>query len=45
MLSIAGWLSLNLFGAGIAIMGFGSAFVGAIIVSIMCSLLGFITSD
>ncbi len=45
MLSIAGWLSLNLFGAGIAIMGFGSAFVGAIIVSIMCSLLGFITGD
>ena len=40
MLCIAGWLSLNLFGAGIAIMGFGSAFVGAIIVSIMCSLLG-----
>ena len=45
MLSIAGWLSLNLFGAGIAIAGFGSAFVGAIIVSIMCSLLGFIARD
>ena len=40
MLSLAGWLSVNIFGAGIAIAGFGAAFAGSIIVSIMCSLLG-----
>lgn len=45
MLSLAGWLSLNLLGAGVAITGFGSAFAGAIVVSIMCTLLGFITRD
>lgn len=40
MLELASSLSLNLLGAGIVITGFGSAFVGAIIVSIMCTILG-----
>ena len=39
MLELASWLSLNLFGAGIAIDGFLSAFIGAIVVSIASSLL------
>ena len=45
MLSLAGWLSVNIFGAGIAIAGFGSAFAGSIIVSIMCALLGSVAKD
>ena len=45
MLSLAGWLSVNLFGAGIVIADFWSAFLGAIIVSIMCSILGVLTKD
>ena len=40
MLQFASQLSLNLFHAGIVIDGFGAAFGGAIIVSIMCTLLG-----
>lgn len=40
MLELASWLSVNLLGAGISIAGFGSAFFGAIIVSILCSILG-----
>ena len=39
MLELASWLSLNLFGAGIAIDGVLSAFIGAIVVSIASSLL------
>lgn len=39
MLELASWLSVNLLGAGIAISGFGSAFFGAIIVSIMSAVL------
>lgn len=42
MLELASWLSLNLFGAGIVIASFGSAFFGAIVVSIASSLLGFL---
>ena len=45
MLELASWLSVNLLGAGIAIDGFFSALFGAIIVSIMCALLGVATSD
>ncbi len=45
MLELASWLSLNLLGAGISIDGFLSALVGAIVVSIMCSLLGIATKD
>lgn len=40
MLELASWLSVNLFGAGISIAGFWSAFVGAIIVSIVGAVLG-----
>ena len=40
MLELASWLSVNLLGAGISISGFWSAFFGAIIVSIISSLLG-----
>ncbi len=43
MLQLASWLSVNLLGSGIAISGFGSAFLGSIIVSIMCSILGVAT--
>ena len=45
MLELASWLSVNLLGAGISITGFGAAFFGAIVVSIMCALLGVATKD
>lgn len=45
MLELASWLSVNLLGAGISISGFGAAFFGAIVVSIMCALLGVATGD
>ncbi|MDM8245775.1 phage holin family protein [Collinsella tanakaei] len=45
MLELASWLSVNLLGAGISISGFGAAFFGAIVVSIMCAILGVATSD
>ena len=35
MLELASYLSVNLLGAGISIAGFGSAFMGSILVSIM----------
>ena len=37
MLELASYLSVNLLGAGISIAGFGSAFMGSILVSIMRS--------
>ena len=40
MLELASWLSVSFLGAGISIASFGSAFVGAIIVSILCAILG-----
>lgn len=40
MLELASTLSLDLLDAGIVIVDFGSAFMGAIIVSIMCMILG-----
>ena len=40
MLQLASSLSLNLLGSGIVAANFVSAFVGAIIVSIMCTILG-----
>ncbi|WP_102371822.1 phage holin family protein [Enorma phocaeensis] len=40
MLQLASSLSLNLLETGIVIDGFGAAFGGAIIVSIMCTILG-----
>lgn len=45
MLELASWLSVNILGAGISISSFGSAFVGAIIVSIMCSILNNVIQD
>lgn len=45
MLELASWLSVNLLGSGISIDGFGSALLGSIIVSILCSILGAATSD
>ena len=45
MLELASWLSVNLLGAGVSISGFGAAFFGAIVVSIMCAILGVATSD
>lgn len=45
MLSLASWLSVNLLGAGIVIESFWSAFFGAIIVSIFCSIFGALTRD
>lgn len=40
MLQLAGWLSVNVFGAGIEVSSFGSAFFGAIIISIVSALIG-----
>ena len=45
MLTLASWLSVNLLGVGIAISGFGPAFFGAIVVSIMCAILNGVTAD
>lgn len=45
MLELASWLSVNLIGVGISIAGFGSAFLGAIVISIMCGLLNSVMSD
>ena len=45
MLELASWLSVSVLGAGIAIEGFWSAFFGAIIVSILCTILGALTRD
>lgn len=39
MLELAGWLSVSLFGMGIAIEGFGAALLGSIIISLLCSVL------
>lgn len=45
MLELASWLSVNLLGSGISISGFFSALFGAILISIISSLLGAVTSD
>lgn len=45
MLELASWLSLNLLGTGIAIDSFGSALFGAVIVSILCSMLSVMTQE
>ena len=39
MLVLASWLSLNLFGTGIAIAGFGSALVGSLISSLVSTFV------
>lgn len=41
VLVLTSWLSLNLFGAGIAIDGFGSAIVGALVIGIVTGVIGF----
>lgn len=45
VLELASWLSLNLFGAGIAIFSLGSAIMGAIIISIVSMLLSGVIGD
>lgn len=45
MFELAGWMSVSFLGAGISIAGFGSAFMGAIVVSIVSALLGVTTKD
>ncbi len=39
-LLIASWLSVNVFGIGVQIADFGSAFFGAIVISIVSSIVG-----
>lgn len=43
MLELASWLARNVFQAGISIDSFGSAFFGAIVISIVTAILGAIT--
>ena len=45
MLELASYLSVNLLGAGISIAGFGSAFMGSILVSILRSILDSISRN
>ena len=45
MLELAGSLSLSLFGSGIQIDGFGSAFLGAIVISIASMIVGSVIGD
>lgn len=45
MLQLAGNLSLGLFGSGIAIDGFGSAFLGSIIISLASMLISPVFGD
>lgn len=39
MLELAAWASTGLFGSGVAVDGFGSAFLGSIIISIVSGLV------
>lgn len=43
MLLLASWLSINLFGAGIAISSFGAAFWGALVISLVCTVIEAVT--
>lgn len=43
MLELASWLSLNLFGAGLVVSGFGAAFVGALVISIVSTIMESVT--
>ncbi len=46
LLELAAWASTGLFGSGIAVDGFGSAFFGSIIISIVSALVNsFIGND
>ena len=44
LLELAAWLSAGIFGSGIAIASFGSAFVGSIVISIVSSIVDNIMS-
>lgn len=39
MLELASWLSLNLFGTGLVVAGFGAAFMGALVISLVSTLM------
>lgn len=43
MLELASWLSLNLFGTGIVVTGFGAAFVGALVISLVSTVMESLT--
>lgn len=43
LLELASWLTLNLFGSGIVIHGFGWAFLGSIIISIALAAINALT--
>lgn len=43
MIYLASWLADSLFGAGIVIDSFGSAFVASIVISVVSAILGSIT--
>lgn len=43
MLELASWLSINLFGTGIVVTGFWSAFLGALIISLVATITSSIT--
>ncbi len=45
VLELASWLSLNMLGIGIEIFSFGSALLGAVIISIVSMLLGGVVGD
>ena len=45
MLELASYVSRNIFMAGVAIDNFGSAFIGAIIVSVVTAVVGSVISD
>ena len=46
LLELAAWASTGIFGSGIAVNGFGSAFIGSIIISIVSALVnGLIGTD
>lgn len=43
MLELASWLSLNLFGTGIVVSGFAPAFLGALVISLVSTVLEAVT--
>lgn len=43
LLNLASWVSLNFFPSGIMVEGFGDAFVGAIIISVISAIVNWVT--
>lgn len=43
LLGVTSWLSVNLFGTGIMIDGFGSALLGSVVISVASALINFLT--